>query len=638
MFTTSVLYHGKSALPAEAVPLRAGPLTALYDNGDLRYIRHNDTELVRRLYAAVRDKNWGTVPAQLRDVQIDQNDESFRITYTAHHIDTSLDIDFEWDALIEGRADGTIRFDMNGKANSTFKRNRIGFCVLHPSDLAGQPVTIEHDDSIENGAFPQTISPHQPFFDIRAMRHAAGGGAEVDIRFEGEVFEMEDQRNWTDASYKTYCTPLAKPFPVTVESGEEVRQAVTINVSGATAAITIDDAPLTVDATVGTSVPLPEIGLGIASHGQTLTEGEVKRLQVLAPAHLRVDLRLNKQGGAALQEATEQAYALNTALLVAVHLTNKAEMELDALAKYLTDADAPLDAFLIFHQDEKSTDSRWVALAKEKLGGFGVPIGAGTDAFFTELNRGRPADDARDFVTFSTNPQVHAFEITDMAETLACHAPLIETAQHFAHGKPITVSPVTLKMRFNPNATGPDPETPPGQLPPQADVRQMSLFGAAWTLGSLKYLAAPDVTRITYYETTGWRGVMETEHTDLVDADLFPSQPGMVYPMYFVFADVADFAGGELLKIHTSEPLTVDGLLLRDGNRQRLLLANLTPQPQTVQLALPPGTYHARHLDETNTEAALHDPAAYLNAAAAQIDTGAPLTLKPFAITRIDIS
>lgn len=35
--------------------------------------------------------------------------------------------------------------------------------------------------------------------------------AGVISEFEGDVFEMEDQRNWTDASYKTYCTPWGCP-------------------------------------------------------------------------------------------------------------------------------------------------------------------------------------------------------------------------------------------------------------------------------------------------------------------------------------------------------------------------------------------------------------------------------------------
>ena len=44
------------------------------------------------------------------------------------------------------------------------------------------------------------------------------------IGFVGEVFEIEDQRNWTDASYKTYCRPLARPFPYRIEPGETVEQ------------------------------------------------------------------------------------------------------------------------------------------------------------------------------------------------------------------------------------------------------------------------------------------------------------------------------------------------------------------------------------------------------------------------------
>ena len=33
---------------------------------------------------------------------------------------------------------------------------------------------------------------------------------------------MEDQRNWSDASYKTYVRPLAPPWPYTLPKGEKV--------------------------------------------------------------------------------------------------------------------------------------------------------------------------------------------------------------------------------------------------------------------------------------------------------------------------------------------------------------------------------------------------------------------------------
>ena len=35
---------------------------------------------------------------------------------------------------------------------------------------------------------------------------------------------MEDQRNWTDASFKTYGTPLKNPSPVEVKAGTKISQ------------------------------------------------------------------------------------------------------------------------------------------------------------------------------------------------------------------------------------------------------------------------------------------------------------------------------------------------------------------------------------------------------------------------------
>jgi len=49
---------------------------------------------------------------------------------------------------------------------------------------------------------------------------------------EGDSFEMEDQRNWTDASYKTYLRPLGLPFSYTSMRGEDIEQSVTISFSG----------------------------------------------------------------------------------------------------------------------------------------------------------------------------------------------------------------------------------------------------------------------------------------------------------------------------------------------------------------------------------------------------------------------
>ena len=79
---------------------------------------------------------------------------------------------------------------------------------------------------------PELISPDQPAMAIRTLSHEAAPGLSVSCRLEGDIFEMEDQRNWTDASFKTYVRPVALPRPFKVAAGERIVQSVTIVMSG----------------------------------------------------------------------------------------------------------------------------------------------------------------------------------------------------------------------------------------------------------------------------------------------------------------------------------------------------------------------------------------------------------------------
>jgi D-apionolactonase len=241
-------------------------------------------------------------------------------------------------------------------------------------------------------------------------------------------------------------------------------------------------------------------------------------------------------------------------------------------------------------------------------------------------------------VALAMNPQVHAFDNASLVETLATQATVVLCARRLAQGKPVIVSPITLKMRFNPNATGPIPPPLAGELPPQVDPRQMSLLGAGWTMGSIKYLAAAGAQAVTYYETTGWRGVMETE-AGMPLPDKFRSLPGGVYPLYHVLADVGEYAGGAVLPSTSSDPLRVEGLALQQGNRVRVILANMTAEPQEVTLPDPGAPFRARVLDETNAEEAMGaaeewraQPGGVLSPAEGQVR----LALRPYAVARLD--
>ncbi len=86
------------------------------------------------------------------------------------------------------------------------------------------------------------------------------------------------------------------------------------------------------------------------------------------------------------------------------------------------------------------------------------------------------------------------------------------------------VSPVTLKMRHNPYATGAISAHPARRAAAAgrsaADVVVRRMLDA----GSVRNLAQSGAAGITYFETTGWRGVMETDRGSPVP-DKFRSHP-----------------------------------------------------------------------------------------------------------------
>jgi hypothetical protein len=386
---------------------------------------------------------------------------------------------------------------------------------------------------------------------------------------------------------------------------------------------------------------VPAIGLGVASHGEALTTREVDRLRELHLAHLRVDLRLaDSEFPAVLGRARADALALGVPLEVAIFLTDNGEDELRSLRAAFDGAAVRVARWFIFHATERPTSARWIGAARRQLAAIdpGADFGSGTNADFTELNRARPAVGPLDIVGYAVNPQVHAFDNLSVVETLETQAATVDSAHQFLGGVPIAITPITLKQRFNPAASQVDSADSPTDLPKAVDVRQMSLFGAAWTVGSLKYVSESSVASVTYYETTGWRGVLERETGSPLPA-LFPSIPGGVYPLYHVLADIGEFAGGEMIPVRSSRPLQVDGLAVTRENRLRVLVANLTNATQRARLEGIPSLVALKALNETNVESAMRAPEAYRQTTGDTLSTfdgQLELELPPYGIVRID--
>jgi hypothetical protein len=258
-----VLLHGRDEPLQQLRTLRAGPLTAALDGVDLRYVRRGEEELVRRIYVAVRDRNWNTIPGVPSGVDVDQGEDSFAVRFSVRHV--SHDTDFAWKGSILGAPDGRIRFAMDGRGEREMLYNRIGFCILHPwRENAGRPFRGQTPEGTVSGILPLHVGPQRfesgvyvPLFpSVGRLEIDLAAGGTVAIELEGDMFETEDQRNWTDASFKTYCTPLALGFPHRLDRGERKAQAVTVHALGdPPATSSVQTRRLVVGAPLGARVP-----------------------------------------------------------------------------------------------------------------------------------------------------------------------------------------------------------------------------------------------------------------------------------------------------------------------------------------------------------------------------------------------
>jgi hypothetical protein len=445
------------------------------------------------------------------------------------------------------------------------------------------------DGARREALFPRLVSPHQPLLDLRALTHEPAPGVRVEVRMEGDTFEMEDQRNWSDASFKTYCTPLAQPYPVEVKPGERLRQSVSLTlhgvghdwldeadvaaVPGAQAKRGGSTEPVVLHVDSSRPLPLPALGLGAAGV-QAIAAGEAEAWRRLGLAHLRADLHLEgDEWPAALETAAANARLLGVPLEIALFLPEAPEPALSALAARLSAARTPVGRWLLFRAADLMTHGGDAALARRLLGPVapGARFGGGTDRYFTELNRGRPALEGLDHVSFSLNPQVHAFDDCTIFENLGSLAWLVQTARSFVGERAIGLSPVTLRPRSDPR---PESSRTPGERPFTDDPRQQTVTAASWTLALLAAAAQAGICSLTLFELAGPRGVR---------------QDGRGFPVYDALAEAAGASGTVVLPAQSQRPERVRVLAVRAGRRTRVFLCNISSDPHPVRLDGVPG-------------------------------------------------
>ncbi len=617
----NVILFGTEEPVAETIRLEAGPLTAELEAGALRYIRLNGVEVIRGIAFLARDRNWGTCLPEITGLEVEQGAEGFSARYEATCRDGAGSIRYR--ARIVGRPDGSLDFEAEGEALDDFTTNRTGFVVLHPlAGTVGAPLTVEHvDGRVVESRFPEMIDPDCPFRDIRALTHEPIPGLRLTCRMEGDAFEMEDHRNWMDASWKTYVRPLALPWPYVLAKGEALKQRVTLRLSGALAAPALAAGGGAIPVKVGAALPhaLPRLGLAAPAEHVAAALERAGALRALGPAHLVCRFDARKGNGAE-----------DMARFAALGRETGAELVLEAVVPCEDASGAPTADPAILKRDlafiaeaaraggaafarvaiSPASDLKctlpgsvfppapaWETLFAEGRAAFpGVTLGGGMFSYFTELNRKRPPAALLDFICHSGCPIVHAGDDLSVTENLEALPSIFSSARALAGGKPYWIFPASIAMRDNPYGAVPA-ENPNNirQAMNRVDPRERGLLGAAWYAGYLAHAARAGVEAVTLAAIAGPSGVI---HVPGPEASPWMDAAGAALrPSWHVLAAYAALRGVPL-SAESGAPRTVQALAAEGEGGARLILANLTGEPVDIALSGAAGPMEAVLLDE----------------------------------------
>ncbi|HEY3417496.1 MAG TPA: hypothetical protein VGM23_11485, partial [Armatimonadota bacterium] len=212
--------------------LSAGPIRLKFQDGELRYLRVGEREIVRRVYFAAREMDFDTAMPTFTQMEVQDNGECFFIKLSA--VCNGPTIDFRWQGFIEGTAEGKIIFTVSGSSPNGFQSPRVGLCLLFGVEaLAGTPFEVtDVQGKIEQGTFPRDVSPTFLVSNhFNELRYRCADGLAVRCGLTNRGSGMEDQRNYCDSSYKAYHS-MDFPYP-TVPAGMERADSCTLEVTGA---------------------------------------------------------------------------------------------------------------------------------------------------------------------------------------------------------------------------------------------------------------------------------------------------------------------------------------------------------------------------------------------------------------------
>ena len=430
-------------------------LNSLVQRGALGPFYCEGHEVLRRIFVTVRDRHWQEIAPTEWEAAIDESRRT--VSMAARHI--SELVDFEWHGTLQVSEDSrTLQFAFAGTVRRDMEICRLGLIVLHPLEsLIGSRLTAKGLQGSERITVAGQIHPQpivdgvpdsllEPFSELRIDREDFGGLA---LFFAGDQFELEDQRNWGDASFKTYCTPLRLGVPRRVKAGTAVAHRVEVEFEPAPHIVRASGAAAS--QTIQPATPLPELGREWrGSQSLDHLDHEDRTWQ-----HIHVDAT-DAVAAAALPRLLESVTApsIQLALSIGPGETLPAEL-LGRLADY----PARIARLLISGPGTSPPDRPTIERCRQAAAGVShsLPVWAATKGYFVEFNRAVPFDLPVDGIAFPLTATVHSDDVATVNENVATIRDIADTAASLSGAAPLALVP--LAVHYPPSAARPLPQS-----------------------------------------------------------------------------------------------------------------------------------------------------------------------------------
>jgi len=566
----------------------------------VRNVRYKNVQIIDLLYTAIRPWDWSTLDP-------DQHSEDVKVTgdiciitikdLFAGALDASTEITISKDNKF------TVAYELRGLAEYSVNRWGICFC-LNSADWMGSAVKSQGNQY----QLPAAISPQRVVDGVtqglfpasNEMLFTAPDQRSIKVVSTGKVLEAEDQRNWTDNTYKIYSGSLSEPRPFVTSAGSLWQQSVTFEIG-----------PPNKPVADGSKIIVKEID-SLPSIGLQFNTDSLLPLDALNTALFLLDIdhiRINEESLTAQKINTVSTNGLIVeAALLSSHSGDKLHHEIEHLNKQI-----PAGSRILIQREGREIVELGDLPKNQSLSSF-IP---GTDAYLVDLHRNRY--EFGESISYSMVPTVHSSDIETIFKTLYTQRESIQFAQEFL-AKQVLVSPITFSTRGNPE-TGHAREQRINFANPEMALRIRTIEGAAWTLGSIFALASAGAYSGTWHELFGEFGI------------IYPDGDAIKFsPTFHVLAALGAHHAHEIT-IATS--LDNSWVAFENREAKKIVVASLRPWAIEITANVLAGYETIQSLRASECEKASQIMDWWSYAETTPISGGLPLTLAPFEIAII---